>query len=126
MPHQAVHVDRCEKPLWFVDLCKNESLHDGVPIIELHGRIQASGKDTCRRVIRLLLTLFNLIAGPRPCKIYLLVPFRWICENFRGQWYPDLKYSNLQDKHQVDILVQACQGFTKAGVNLLAGNDSSR
>ncbi|KAL0041868.1 hypothetical protein WJX79_007212 [Trebouxia sp. C0005] len=96
VPHQAVHVDRCEKPSWFVDLCKIEGLPDDVPNIELHGRVRASGKDSCR----------------------------WICENFRGQGTTDLKYSNRQDKQQVDTLVQACLGFIKAGLNLLAGNDS--
>ena len=58
--------------------------------------------------------LRNIFAGP----------FRWICENFRGQGTTDLKYSNRQDKQQVDTLVQACLGFIKAGLNLLAGNDS--
>jgi len=48
VPHQAVHVDLCKKPLWFADFCKTESLQDEVPIVELHGQIRASGKDTCR------------------------------------------------------------------------------
>lgn len=45
----------------------------------------------------------------------------WICENFQGPDFPDLHYSSMQDKQQVDKLIHGCASFTSAGLDLLAG-----
>ena len=49
---------------------------------------------------------------------------RWLCNGFQGPEFPNLTFSNPQDKQRMDVLIQQRQGFKNAGMDLLAGTTS--